>query len=43
MCRKCYERYYNLVDRMRFLVFVSFTVHIVKVHIWILPCRDVLL
>ena len=42
MGRKCYERYYNLVDRTRFLVLVSFAVRIVKMRIWILPCRDIL-
>jgi hypothetical protein len=37
MGRKCYERYYNLIDRTSFLVFVSFTVNIVKFGLWILP------
>jgi hypothetical protein len=41
MGRKCYKykRYYNLMDRMRFLVFVSIAAHIVKLRLWILPGR----
>ena len=41
MGRKCYnyERYYNLIDRTSFLVCMSFAVHIVKLRLWILPCR----
>jgi hypothetical protein len=41
MCRKCYryDRDNNLIDRTSFLVFLFSAVRIVKLRLWILPCR----